>query len=105
MPADCLLLRGRAVVNESTLTGESVPQMKDALPHTASAAALDMKGEHRVHVLYLPYISPISPTSPQIRCALHLPYISPISQERTDDQPDEEEAEAGRLPPEGAQLG
>ena len=45
MPADCLLLRGRAVVNESTLTGESVPQMKDALPHTASSAALNMKGE------------------------------------------------------------
>ena len=52
VPADCLLLRGRAVVNESTLTGESVPQMKDALPHTASAAPLDMKSEHRVHVLF-----------------------------------------------------
>ena len=54
VPADCLLLRGRAVVNESTLTGESVPQMKDALPptHAASKARLDMRGEHRVHVLF-----------------------------------------------------
>ena len=26
--------------------------MKDALPHTASAAPLDMKSEHRVHVLF-----------------------------------------------------
>ena len=54
VPADCLLLRGRAVVNESTLTGESVPQMKDALtvePKTADTA-LDMRGAHRVHVLF-----------------------------------------------------
>ena len=54
VPADCLLLRGRAVVNESTLTGESVPQMKDALTVEAKTAdtALDMRGAHRVHVLF-----------------------------------------------------
>jgi cation-transporting ATPase 13A1 len=54
IPCDCLILRGNAVVNEATLTGESVPQMKDAAnpDYEATVCELDVDGIHRVHVLF-----------------------------------------------------
>ena len=55
VPCDCLLLRGSAVLNEATLTGESVPQMKDELPMPSGkhqGRALDVNGQDRVHVLF-----------------------------------------------------
>ncbi len=58
IPCDCLLLTGTAVVNEASLTGESVPQMKEgvcvALDSSSadSATNLDMNGENRVNVLF-----------------------------------------------------
>lgn len=56
VPCDCLLLDGSAVMNEATLTGESVPQMKEAIGTKMSeqdlAENLDMKSSHKVHVLF-----------------------------------------------------
>jgi cation-transporting ATPase 13A1 len=62
IPCDCLVLRGSAVVNEASLTGESVPQMKDGLSAETVAsdpgAPLDIDGEHKVSVLSLNHRSP-----------------------------------------------
>lgn len=55
VPCDCLLLRGSAVVNEATLTGESTPQMKDSAVLDADPnddRPLDMFGRDRVSVLF-----------------------------------------------------
>eukprot|EP00039_Didymoeca_costata_P012204 m.175013 g.175013 ORF g.175013 m.175013 type:complete len:1509 (+) comp15415_c0_seq4:169-4695(+) len=66
VPCDCVLLRGSAVVNEATLTGESVPQMKDAIPSISSDNRnLDMNGRDRVHTLFsgTSLVSSIAPSS------------------------------------------
>lgn len=53
VPCDCLLLSGSAIVNEATLTGESVPQMKDAIPADAGDNdRVDAFGKHRIHALF-----------------------------------------------------
>jgi cation-transporting ATPase 13A1 len=57
VPCDCVVLFGRAVVNEATLTGESVPQMKDALVTTTpereqSCRRLDVTAADRTHTLF-----------------------------------------------------
>ena len=54
VPCDCLLLSGRAIMNEATLTGESVPQMKEAISRdpTAWDRKLDVKGADKIHVLF-----------------------------------------------------
>jgi cation-transporting ATPase 13A1 len=52
VPADVLLLRGSTVVNEASLTGESVPQMKEGFTELLEGEMLDIKTRHKTHVLY-----------------------------------------------------
>ena len=54
VPCDCLILRGSAIANEATLTGESVPQMKDALVSSEedNERRLEIQGRDRMHVLF-----------------------------------------------------
>eukprot|EP00928_Gymnodinium_smaydae_P014577 TRINITY_DN15366_c1_g1_i1.p1 TRINITY_DN15366_c1_g1~~TRINITY_DN15366_c1_g1_i1.p1 ORF type:complete len:1530 (-),score=419.39 TRINITY_DN15366_c1_g1_i1:49-4638(-) len=51
VPCDCLVLRGEAIVNEASLTGESVPQMKEALILENEGRKLDMEGSDVIHLL------------------------------------------------------
>jgi len=68
VPCDCVLVRGSAVSNEATLTGESTPQMKDALSTEDPDRALDIQGADRVSVLFsgteLVNATPTSPGAP-----------------------------------------
>ena len=52
IPADLLLLRGSTVVNEASLTGESVPQMKEGLVELEDGESLSMKGKHKMSIAY-----------------------------------------------------
>ena len=55
VPCDCLVLSGSAVVNESTLTGESVPLMKDAIKPDSKddeLRNLTIDGRDRMHTLF-----------------------------------------------------
>jgi manganese-transporting P-type ATPase len=52
IPADLLLLRGSTVVNEASLTGESVPQMKEGLVDLEEGEVVSMKIKHKMSVAY-----------------------------------------------------
>ena len=52
MPCDAVLVEGHAVANEAALSGESVPQLKEALGMDDAEIRLDMERRHRVHVLF-----------------------------------------------------
>jgi cation-transporting ATPase 13A1 len=54
VPCDALIIRGSAVVNEASLTGESVPQMKDGLVTVKKdmGEAVNIKSTHKPYALF-----------------------------------------------------
>ena len=51
IPCDMLVIHGNGIVDESILTGESVPQVKESIQSWEDNEILDAKNKHKSHYL------------------------------------------------------